>query len=83
MSQDDRLMNTGFRAEDEETELSLRPHTLSEYFGQKKIKDSLSIYMQAAAARNEAAAQANGMSASLKDAFSVQIAHDSESAQKL
>ena len=37
----------------------------------------------AAAARNEAAAQANGMSASLKDAFSVQIAHDSESAQKL
>ena len=53
MSQDDRLMNTGFRAEDEETELSLRPHTLNEYFGQKKIKDSLSIYMQAAAARNE------------------------------
>ena len=53
MNQDDRLMNTGFRAEDEETELSLRPHTLSEYFGQKKIKDSLSIYLQAAAARNE------------------------------
>ena len=53
MNEEDRLMNTGFREEDEETELSLRPHSLSEYFGQKKIKDSLSIYMQAAAARGE------------------------------
>lgn len=53
MNEGDRLMNTGFRAEDEETELSLRPRTLNEYFGQQKIKDSLSIYMQAAAARNE------------------------------
>lgn len=37
----------------------------------------------AAAARDEAAAQANGMSASLKGAFSAQIARDSESAQEL
>ena len=52
MMDDDRLMTTGFRDEDE-TEGSLRPHSLSEYFGQQKIKDSLSIYMQAAAARRE------------------------------
>ncbi len=36
---------------------------------------------EAAAARDEAAAQANGMSSNLKDAFSVQITRDSESVQ--
>ena len=53
MMEDDRLITTGFRSEDDETERSLRPHTLAEYFGQKKVKDSLSIYMQAAIARKE------------------------------
>ena len=53
MMEDDRLITTGFRSEDDEAERSLRPHTLAEYFGQKKVKDSLSIYMQAAIARNE------------------------------
>ena len=53
MMEDDRLITTGFRSEDDETERSLRPHTLAEYFGQKKVKDSLSIYMQAALARKE------------------------------
>ena len=53
MMEDDRLITTGFRSEDEETERSLRPHTLAEYFGQKKVKDSLGIYMQAAIARKE------------------------------
>ena len=51
--EDDRLITTGFRSEDDEVERSLRPHTLAEYFGQKKVKDSLSIYMQAAIARKE------------------------------
>ncbi len=53
MMEDDRLITTGFRSEDDEAERSLRPHTLAEYFGQKKVKDSLSIYMQAALARKE------------------------------
>ena len=53
MMEDDRLITTGFRSEDDEAERSLRPHTLAEYFGQKKVKDSLSIYMQAAIARKE------------------------------
>ncbi len=49
----DRLVTTGFRSEDNEQEFSLRPKTLVEYIGQKKIKDSLSLYMQAASARKE------------------------------
>ncbi len=53
MMEDDRLITTGFRSEDDEAEKSLRPHTLAEYFGQKKVKDSLNIYMQAALARRE------------------------------
>ncbi len=51
--EDDRLITTGFREEDDDVERSLRPHTLAEYFGQQKVKDSLSIYMQAALARKE------------------------------
>ena len=53
MMEDDRLITTGFRSEDDEAERSLRPHTLAEYFGQTKVKDSLNIYMQAALARKE------------------------------
>ncbi|MBR3503327.1 MAG: Holliday junction branch migration DNA helicase RuvB [Clostridia bacterium] len=48
-----RLISTGFRGDEDETEISLRPHSLAEYFGQQKIKDRLSIYMQAAIARRE------------------------------
>ena len=51
---DDRLVTTGFRPQDDDQEYSLRPKTLVEYIGQKKIKDSLSVYMKAALARNEA-----------------------------
>lgn len=39
---------------DEVIENSLRPTSLNEYVGQSKIKDSLSIYIQAAKSRNEA-----------------------------
>ena len=53
MNEEDRLINTGFRAEEDDAEATLRPRTLSEYYGQKKIKESLSIYMQAAMARRE------------------------------
>ena len=51
--EDERLITTGFRSEDEDTEQSLRPHTLADYFGQDKLKKSLSVYMQAALARRE------------------------------
>ena len=53
MHDDERLITTGFREEDEDAEQSLRPRTLVEYFGQDKLKKSLNVYMQAALARRE------------------------------
>lgn len=53
MTEDNRIITPELRTEENEQEFSLRPRTLSEYFGQKKVKDSLSVYMQAAAARRE------------------------------
>lgn len=50
---EERLISTGFKSEEDDIEYSLRPKTLSEYFGQTKVKDSLSVYMQAAVARRE------------------------------
>lgn len=41
-------------SEDDGYELSLRPQYLREYIGQDKIKDNLSIYIQAAKGRKEA-----------------------------
>ena len=53
MQDDERLITTGFREEDDAAEQSLRPRSLAEYFGQDKLKKSLSVYMQAAVARRE------------------------------
>lgn len=39
--------------EDSDIELSLRPKTLDEYIGQEKVKESLSIYIEAARRRSE------------------------------
>jgi Holliday junction DNA helicase RuvB len=39
---------------DEEIELSLRPKRLREYIGQEKVKENLSIYIEAARGRGEA-----------------------------
>ena len=50
---EERLISTGFKAEEDDAERSLRPQTLADYFGQQKVKDSLSVYMQAAVARRE------------------------------
>ena len=51
---EDRLMNSAYMAEDSSTEQTLRPHTLKEYVGQKAVKDSLDIYIQAALSRRDA-----------------------------
>ena len=51
--EDERLITTGFRPDDEDIERSLRPRTLAEYHGQQKVKERLSVYMQAAIARSE------------------------------
>ena len=53
MYEEERLITTGFRDEDADAEQSLRPRSLAEYFGQDKLKKSLSVYMQAAIARRE------------------------------
>ena len=51
---DDRLMNGTFLAEDGAVEQTLRPHNLRDYVGQKAVKDSLGIYIQAALSRHDA-----------------------------
>ena len=54
MPQDDRLVMTGMRKEDEDLDASLRPHHLREYIGQEKVKTSLQIYISAALKRHDA-----------------------------
>ena len=53
MSDEERIITTGYREDEDDAELSLRPHSLSEYFGQDKLKQSLTVYMQAAISRHE------------------------------
>lgn len=50
----DRFMTSDFQMEDGAVEQSLRPHTLRDYIGQTAVKDSLSIYIQAALSRRDA-----------------------------
>lgn len=49
----DRIIMPEYNAEDGETEISLRPKTLSEYIGQQKAKENLKIYIDAARQRRE------------------------------
>ena len=51
---EERFMNANYQLEDSAVEQSLRPHTLREYIGQTAVKDSLSIYIQAALSRHDA-----------------------------
>lgn len=51
---EERLMTGAFTNEDSAVEQSLRPHTLRDYVGQKAVKDSLNIYIQAALTRHDA-----------------------------
>jgi Holliday junction DNA helicase RuvB len=48
------VRNGGVMDDDRVFELSLRPTNLGEYIGQKKVKDNLRIFMQAALKRREA-----------------------------
>ncbi len=51
--QDDRIITSGYQPEDDQLEQTLRPRNLSQYIGQRAVKDSLSIYMEAAKLRRE------------------------------
>lgn len=51
---EERLVTGDLQPEDSAVETTLRPHTLREYVGQQAVKDSLSIYIQAALTRHDA-----------------------------
>lgn len=53
MEFDDRII-AGAEQEADGWQYSLRPHLLNEYIGQTQVKDNLSIFIKAAAARHEA-----------------------------
>lgn len=53
MDLEDRLVSTTYIPEDE-GDNPLRPRELSEYIGQQKVKENLSVYIQAARERKEA-----------------------------
>ncbi len=53
MDQEERLVTPEFIDDDQMIEFSLRPRRLSEFIGRQKIKDSLSVFIQAAKQRGE------------------------------
>ena len=50
---ENRIVSPEYSGVDEDTEVTLRPKTLSEYVGQVKAKENLSIYIKAAKQRHE------------------------------
>ncbi len=54
MSEFDRLMSASMRAEDGDTDSTLRPKQLREYVGQEQIKQNLKVYIEAALGRHDA-----------------------------
>ena len=53
MQQDDRIITSAMLGQEDGAELSLRPRTLAEYYGQDNIKQSLSVFIKAALGRRE------------------------------
>ena len=51
---EERFVASEYQPEDSAVEQTLRPHTLRDYVGQQAVKDSLSIYIQAALSRHDA-----------------------------
>lgn len=49
-----RMIETTVREEDVKIEGSLRPQTLDDYIGQKKVKENLKVYIEAAKQRSDA-----------------------------
>jgi len=50
----DKNLDPKLKSEDKEIELSLRPKKLAEFIGQKKLKDQLGVFIEAAKEREEA-----------------------------
>lgn len=53
MAFEDRIMTPDYASEDSDAEFSLRPKTLEDYIGQEKVKENMSIFIQAAKGRGE------------------------------
>ena len=53
MDFENRIVSPEYTNIEDDTEVTLRPKTLSEYIGQDKVKDNLSIYIKAARQRKE------------------------------
>ena len=53
METDERVMSPVVSEEDFEIELSLRPKWLAEFIGQEKVKENLSVFLEAAKRRRE------------------------------
>ena len=53
MDEDERIFAGGIKEEDAEFESSLRPSQLAEFTGQSKIKENLSVFIEAAQKRRE------------------------------
>ncbi len=49
----DRIITSDFKQEDKDIETKLRPQSLDTYIGQKKVKENLKVYIEAAKMRNE------------------------------
>ena len=52
-AQSDRIVSPAYNDSDSDVELSLRPKMLSEYIGQEKVKENMSVYIEAAKKRSE------------------------------
>ena len=50
----DNLLDPNLEEEEEAVEMSLRPKKLNEYIGQKKVKENMRVYIEAAKKRGEA-----------------------------
>lgn len=51
---EERIVSAFLKAEDREAEGNLRPRRISEFIGQNKVKESISIFIEAALSRKEA-----------------------------
>jgi Holliday junction DNA helicase RuvB len=49
----DRLISPSYRQEDVEVDQNLRPRRIEEYIGQEKVKENISVFIQAALERGE------------------------------
>ena len=54
MVEEQRFVSQDFWPEEVELEASLRPHQLTDFIGQKKVVENLTIFIQAARERREA-----------------------------